>query len=69
MSQNINSQKEIQRFGIHFMSGGFALASAFALMHPLDTLKCQLQTNTLNLKTLGRGFFVSFLLAAPQGGL
>ncbi|KAJ3336113.1 hypothetical protein HDU91_001889 [Kappamyces sp. JEL0680] len=58
-----------QKFSIHFASGGFALATAFACMHPLDTLKCQLQTNTLNLRGLGKGFFVSFLLAAPQGGL
>jgi solute carrier family 25 S-adenosylmethionine transporter 26 len=54
---------------IHFLAGGFGLATAFAIMHPLDTLKTQLQTNSINLKQLTRGFYVSFLLAFPQGGL
>ncbi|KAI8895748.1 mitochondrial carrier domain-containing protein [Globomyces pollinis-pini] len=60
-----------RQMGINFLAGGFALATAFAVMHPLDTLKTQLQTNTksINWRTLGRGFSVSFLLAAPQGGL
>jgi solute carrier family 25 (mitochondrial S-adenosylmethionine transporter), member 26 len=53
----------------NFISGGFALSTAFAVMHPLDTIKTQLQTNTLNFKQLGRGFYSSFLLAFPQGGL
>ncbi|KAJ3322238.1 S-adenosylmethionine transporter [Boothiomyces sp. JEL0866] len=39
-------------------------------MHPLDTLKTQLQTHQpIVMKNLGRGFTISFLLAAPQGGL
>jgi hypothetical protein len=51
---------------IHFVSGGFGLATAFAIMHPLDTLKTQLQTKTFNIKGLSRGFYVSFLMAFPQ---
>ena len=53
----------------NFMSGGFALATSFAVMHPLDTLKTQIQTNQRNMKGLFRGFAASFLLAFPQGGL
>ena len=53
----------------NFMSGGFALATSFAIMHPLDTLKTQIQTNQRNLRGLFRGFAASFLLAFPQGGL
>ena len=66
---HIHHFSEKEKFGIHFFSGGFGLATAFAMMHPLDTLKTQLQTNSVNLRGLGKGFFVSFLLAAPQGGL
>ena len=53
----------------NFVSGGFALACSFAIMHPIDTLKTQIQTNQRNFKGLFRGFAASFLLAFPQGGL
>lgn len=58
-----------REFQVNFCSGGLALATAFAIMHPLDTLKTQIQTNSVNLRHLGRGFAFSFLMAAPQGGL
>jgi hypothetical protein len=57
---------QIEATTINFLSGGFGLATAFAIMHPLDTLKTQIQTNTLNMKLLTRGFSVSFLMAFPQ---
>lgn len=61
---------EAKNLAVNFTSGGFALATAFAVMHPLDTLKTQLQTNSfVSYRTLSRGFLTSFLLAAPQGGL
>ena len=62
-----HKHQHLKKSFIHFASGGFALATAFAVMHPLDSLKTQIQANcAINLKNLTRGFFVSFLLAAPQ---
>lgn len=53
----------------HFLAGGLALSTSFAIMHPLDTLKTQIQTNSISRHHLFRGFGVSYLLAFPQGGL
>lgn len=65
----------------NFISGGVALSTAFAVTHPLDTLKTRMQATvgsgrpglTLRsiftrdlLRTLGRGFVTSVTAAAPQ---
>ncbi|KAJ3197279.1 S-adenosylmethionine transporter [Irineochytrium annulatum] len=82
---NFNALSEWQRYRNNFCSGALALSTAFAFMHPLDTLKTRLQaaagstasTTTLRsvilspdfLRTLGRGFVTSVAGAGPQGGL
>ena len=60
-----------QTLTTHFVSGAVALSTAFAVMHPLDTLKTQLQASQgIQLSkvwnTLGRGFMISVLGAAGQ---
>ncbi len=64
----------------HFISGGVALSTAFAVMHPLDTFKTRVQAGSSSslwnllaskesLSILRKGFFTSVLGAGPQGGL
>ncbi|OZJ04629.1 hypothetical protein BZG36_02067 [Bifiguratus adelaidae] len=58
----------------HFIAGAGSLATAYAVMHPLDTLKTQIQAGSHRgftkdvLRGLGKGFGVSVLGAAGQGG-
>jgi Mitochondrial carrier protein len=67
-----NELTSAQKYPVHFIAGGTALATAFAVMHPLDTLKTQLQAsgvksiNLTLLKSLGRGFAASVIGAFPQ---
>ncbi|KAJ1568197.1 hypothetical protein HK405_003302 [Cladochytrium tenue] len=61
----------------HFGAGFVALSTAFAVMHPVDTLKARVQAHGAaaavfsreSLRVLGRGFFASVAGAGPQGGL
>ncbi|RKP10423.1 mitochondrial carrier domain-containing protein, partial [Thamnocephalis sphaerospora] len=69
----------------NFVSGGIALAFAYAVMHPLDTFKTRIQAATVTpgaasgglgsifardtLRVLGSGFVASVSGAAPQGAL
>lgn len=70
----------------HFLGGAFSLAIAYALVHPLDTIKTNIQANLRgNSSTLTaiqqalvspatrravmKGFTVSIVGAAPQGGI
>lgn len=53
-----------------FVAGASALSTAFAVMHPLDTAKTLIQTNSkVTFNALSRGFTASVLGAAGQGGL
>jgi solute carrier family 25 (mitochondrial S-adenosylmethionine transporter), member 26 len=68
------------RFGATFIGGYAGLSLAFAAMHPVDTLKTQMQAgqchqsltqvlrNASFHRQLGRGFLASVLGAGPQGG-
>ncbi|KAJ3054499.1 hypothetical protein HK097_001680 [Rhizophlyctis rosea] len=76
---------DLHRYKNNFVAGGTALATAFAIMHPLDTMKTRMQASTsagasgsinirslFNIETarvLGRGFVASVAGAGPQGGL
>ncbi|KND03319.1 uncharacterized protein SPPG_02365 [Spizellomyces punctatus DAOM BR117] len=74
---------EYQRIRNSFGAGAVALASSFAVMHPLDTLKTRMQAaagsgrntnmkglfNVETMRVLRRGFLASVLGAGPQGGL
>jgi len=65
----------------NFFAGAFALSTAFAVMHPLDTLKTKMQavsSSTLTYKALFNaqlfrqlmsGILTSVAGAAPQGGI
>ncbi|KAJ3099304.1 hypothetical protein HDU97_003278 [Phlyctochytrium planicorne] len=84
-SHHIHSLTEWQRYRNNFLSGTIALSTAFAAMHPLDTIKTRMQANAGSsistlpplrsiltpdfFRTLGRGFLASVLGAGPQGGL
>ena len=59
----------------HFASGAIGLTTSFALVHPLDTLRTQMQAkgasvktvlNANNARALLRGFGASVIGAAPQ---
>ena len=66
-------------FRTNFLSGAFALSSASAVMHPIDTMKTQIQSssftsfpNTIYSSmrfSLLRGLLTSMIVAAPQGGI
>ena len=51
-----------------FIAGAGGLSAAFAIMHPLDTLKTRIQASSRHLtaSSLFRGFLPSVLGAAPQ---
>lgn len=63
----------------NFVAGSIALSSAFAVMHPLDTIKTRIQASPSNtfrsflkfssFRSLFHGFTSSVLGAAPQGGI
>ena len=69
----------------HFIGGSLALALAYALVHPLDTIKTNIQASRGKVSTLQairaavfsrataraclQGFTVSIVGAAPQGGI
>ena len=69
----------------HFIGGSIALALAYALVHPLDTIKTNIQASRGKVSTLSairaavfsrataraclQGFTVSIVGAAPQGGI
>ncbi|KAG0740748.1 hypothetical protein G6F62_011330 [Rhizopus arrhizus] len=69
-----------EQFKINFISGATGLSLSYACMHPLDTIKTRIQAADINvgwrqvvfskttLRSLGKGFFVSALGAAGQGG-
>ncbi|CEP11374.1 hypothetical protein [Parasitella parasitica] len=68
-----------EQLKINFTSGAMGLSLSYACMHPLDTIKTRIQADTTGnwrkvvfskstLHSLGRGFFVSALGAAGQGG-
>ncbi|RUS20095.1 mitochondrial carrier domain-containing protein [Endogone sp. FLAS-F59071] len=67
----------------HFIAGASALSFSYACMHPLDTLKTRIQADTTSttaaqrwkvvfsretFRVLGKGFFISAIGAAGQGG-
>ncbi|KAI8052478.1 mitochondrial carrier domain-containing protein [Syncephalis plumigaleata] len=73
-----------QQYQNNFISGGVALALAYAIMHPLDTFKTRLQATAVTatvsppikgllsketLSILSKGFLASVTGAAPQGAL
>ncbi|OBZ88735.1 hypothetical protein A0J61_03210 [Choanephora cucurbitarum] len=69
----------VDQFKINFTSGAVGLSLSYACMHPLDTVKTRIQADTTGhwrkvifsratLHSLGKGFFVSALGAAGQGG-
>ncbi|KAI8974098.1 mitochondrial carrier domain-containing protein [Pilobolus umbonatus] len=69
----------MDQFKTHFISGATGLSLSYACMHPLDTIKTRIQADTTGnwrrvvfsratLQSLGKGFFVSALGAAGQGG-
>ncbi|KAI9272360.1 mitochondrial carrier domain-containing protein [Helicostylum pulchrum] len=69
----------MDQFKTHFISGATGLSLSYACMHPLDTIKTRIQADTTGnwrrvvfskstLHSLGKGFFVSALGAAGQGG-
>lgn len=69
----------------HFLAGGISLATAYALVHPLDTIKTNMQATISNTSTFSairsavlstsvlrsfmHGFTVSIVGAAPQGAI
>ena len=69
----------------HFLGGAFSLALAYALVHPLDTIKTRIQAGKGRMSTLQairqavfsrataraclQGFTVSIVGSAPQGGI
>ncbi|KAL7752440.1 hypothetical protein RI367_001974 [Sorochytrium milnesiophthora] len=60
--------------GVAFVGGAAGLSLAFAVMHPLDTLKTLIQAHPgarrmPQWRALGKGFWSSVGGAAPQGGL
>ncbi|ORX57407.1 mitochondrial carrier [Hesseltinella vesiculosa] len=69
---------EFQLYKKHFVAGATALSLSYSCMHPLDTIKTRIQADVLRswraifsretLRSLGKGFFVSALGAAGQGG-
>jgi solute carrier family 25 S-adenosylmethionine transporter 26 len=68
------SQSQSLQVTVNFISGAIGLSTAFAIMHPLDSLKTQLQakqalSRSKIFSTLSRGFTASVLGAGPQGGL
>ncbi|KAI7892530.1 mitochondrial carrier domain-containing protein [Mucor mucedo] len=69
----------VEQFKIHFLSGATGLSLSYACMHPIDTIKTRIQADPSGnwrqvvfskstLHSLGKGFFVSALGAAGQGG-
>jgi solute carrier family 25 S-adenosylmethionine transporter 26 len=63
----------------HFIAGASALSFSYSCMHPLDTIKTRIQANPAvssmttifsreTARSLGKGFFVSAIGAAGQGG-
>ncbi|KAI9495939.1 mitochondrial carrier domain-containing protein [Zychaea mexicana] len=62
----------------HFAAGAMGLSLSYACMHPLDTIKTRIQADNTHswrriftretARSLGKGFFVSALGAAGQGG-
>ncbi|CAO3590474.1 unnamed protein product [Absidia cylindrospora] len=75
---SVSVPTEMQLFKDYFVAGGTALSLAYSCMHPLDTIKTRIQANIANnwkaifsremARSLGKGFFVSALGAAGQGG-
>ncbi|KAI8062183.1 mitochondrial carrier domain-containing protein [Gongronella butleri] len=69
---------EVQLFKKHFAAGAAALCLSYSCMHPLDTIKTRIQADITGhwraiftretLRSLGKGFFVSAMGAAGQGG-
>ncbi|KAI9312830.1 mitochondrial carrier domain-containing protein [Dichotomocladium elegans] len=67
---------ELYRY--HFAAGATGLSLSYSCMHPLDTIKTRIQADPTHswrkiftretVRSLGKGFFVSALGAAGQGG-
>ncbi|KAI9029981.1 mitochondrial carrier domain-containing protein [Phycomyces nitens] len=78
MSSQKQSLSQAQVFKYHFIAGAVGLSLSYSCMHPLDTIKTRIQADPLNgwktlftrqtAQSLGKGFFVSALGAAGQGG-
>ncbi|CAM0141260.1 unnamed protein product [Umbelopsis sp. WA50703] len=77
MQDSVVSQAEL--FKNHFIAGASALSFSYSCMHPLDTIKTRIQANPAvssmttifsreTARSLGKGFFVSAIGAAGQGG-
>ncbi|CAO3576390.1 unnamed protein product [Absidia cylindrospora] len=75
---SVSVPTQTQLFKDHFIAGGTALSLAYSCMHPLDTIKTRIQANIASnwksifsretARSLGKGFFVSAMGAAGQGG-
>ncbi|CAO3639288.1 unnamed protein product [Cunninghamella blakesleeana] len=69
---------QVQLFKQHFIAGATALSLSYSCMHPLDTIKTRIQADISGswksifsretARSLGKGFFVSAMGAAGQGG-
>ncbi|KAI9301729.1 mitochondrial carrier domain-containing protein [Cunninghamella echinulata] len=69
---------QVQLFKHHFIAGATALSLSYSCMHPLDTIKTRIQADISGswksifsretARSLGKGFFVSAMGAAGQGG-
>ncbi|KAI7878047.1 mitochondrial carrier, partial [Lichtheimia hyalospora FSU 10163] len=74
--QQQHTASELYKY--HFVAGATALSLSYSCMHPLDTIKTRIQADPNHslrkvftretLRSLGKGFFVSALGAAGQGG-
>ncbi|KAI8137645.1 mitochondrial carrier domain-containing protein [Fennellomyces sp. T-0311] len=74
--QNNYSVAELYKY--HFAAGAMGLSLSYSCMHPLDTIKTRIQADPTHswrrifsremARSLGKGFFVSALGAAGQGG-
>ncbi|KAI8987303.1 mitochondrial carrier domain-containing protein [Mycotypha africana] len=69
----------VDQLKMNFVAGATGLSVSYACMHPLDTIKTRIQADVTGnwqrvlfsratIHSLGKGFFVSALMAAGQGG-
>ncbi|KAI7872521.1 mitochondrial carrier domain-containing protein [Spinellus fusiger] len=73
-----NSPGQLEAFKRHFLAGAIGLSLSYSCMHPLDTIKTRIQADPTNgwrsiftrqtAHSLSKGFLVSALGAAGQGG-
>ncbi|KAI8371725.1 mitochondrial carrier domain-containing protein [Radiomyces spectabilis] len=76
--KDVRTPSQVQLFKQHFIAGAIGLSLSYSCMHPLDTIKTRIQADIAGgwraifsretARSLGKGFFVSAMGAAGQGG-